>query len=150
MIKNFKEIHLGTHIKKVTELQEFDLGRACELFKCDKITIYEMFESEALETDIVLKWCKLLEYNFFMLYHTHLQLYKPSASTAKMPKSKNGERDEESSYVFRKNLYSPEIIDWILHKWVSGELSPKEIMEKYKIPKTTLYRWKRKIKNTVL
>lgn len=102
-----------------------------------------MFEEETLDSGILLKWSKLLDYNFFMFYHTHLQLYKPVASTAKIKTVNN----ENGSYDFRKNLYSPEIIDWLLKQMDSGELSINEIMEKYKIPKTTVYRWKKKSAN---
>ncbi|MGB0871409.1 MAG: helix-turn-helix domain-containing protein [Flavobacteriales bacterium] len=102
-----------------------------------------MYTKKSLDSDLLLRWCKLLDYNFFMFYHSHLQMYKPSASVAKL-KNIQISNDERQDYVFRKNLYMPEIIDWLLSKLDENELTVKEIIEIYNIPKTTIYRWKKK------
>jgi hypothetical protein len=41
---------------------------------------------------------------------------------------------------FRKNIYTRELIDFILEKMEKGEMTKAEII-RYKIPKTTLYKW---------
>nr|WP_309872216.1 hypothetical protein [Chryseobacterium sediminis] len=48
---------------------------------------------------------------------------------------------------FRKKLYTQEIISFILDLIDSGKKSKQEVMNEYKIPKTTLYKWMGKYKN---
>ena len=101
-----------------------------------------MYTQKTLDSGILLIWSKLLDYNFFMFYHTHLQLYKPSASTAKLTTKEQSKNNKK--YVFRKNYYCPEVIDWILDKLKNKELSVKDIIDNYHIPRTTIYRWRKK------
>ncbi|MFP3598699.1 helix-turn-helix domain-containing protein [Chryseobacterium sp. SIMBA_029] len=104
-----------------------------------------MFAQENLSTYILLKWSKLLEYDFFRVYSHHLVLYSPQ-------RRRNGdikhEKIPQQSVVpqFRKSLYTKEIIAFILELISSGEKSKKEIIEEYNIPKTTLYKWLHKYK----
>lgn len=140
---DYKNIHIGSHIKHIADLRELSISRACLFLKCNYEDIKEMYTKKSLDSDLLLRWCKLLDYNFFMFYHSHLQMYKPSASIAKL-KNIELSNDERQNYVFRKNLYMPEIIDWLLRKLDQGELTVKEIIEIYNIPKTTIYRWKKK------
>lgn len=142
---NYKSIHIGSCIQKVAEVRNLSVSRACIFLKCSHQDILDMYTQKALESDLLLRWCKLLDYNFFMMYHTHLQLYAPSASGTRF--SKHIQPDQIEGFVFRKNIYSPDIIDWILNKLKKGELSPKDVMEKYHIPRTTIYRWKKRIQN---
>ncbi|WP_316931881.1 helix-turn-helix domain-containing protein [Chryseobacterium soli] len=104
-----------------------------------------MFAQENLSTDILLKWSKLLEYDFFRLYSHHLILYSPQRRRNGNIKNEKGPR----KFVlpqFRKSLYTKEIIAFILELISSGEKSKKEIIEEYNIPKTTLYKWLLKYK----
>lgn len=142
---SYKNIHIGHQLKTVAKLKDLSMSRACQFLKCNVQDIEQMYSQESIDSDKLLRWCKLLDYNFFMLYHSHLQLYSPSASLAKISSSQK-EKTERLSY--KKNLYSPEIIDYILGKLKRKELSAKEIIERYHIPKTTLYRWKKKGMNS--
>ncbi|WP_317043240.1 helix-turn-helix domain-containing protein [Chryseobacterium sp. OV279] len=85
-----------------------------------------------MDSDLLLKWCKLLEYDFFRMYTQHLILYSPATKQIKA---------ETTLPRFRKNIYTKEIIDYILDLVQTGEKSKKQIIEEYKIPKTTLYKW---------
>ncbi len=136
---DYKNIHIGTHIKHIATCKELSISRACTFLKCSHQDILDMYCKKSLDSELLLRWCKLLDYNFFMFYHTHLQIFKPLASTTKILKNSDSKRDEE--YVFRKNIYSKEIINWILEKLNKEELSVKDVIEKYNIPKTTIYRW---------
>ena len=49
---------------------------------------------------------------------------------------------------FRKNIYTKEIIEFILGKIESGEMTKNQVMERYSIPKTTLYKWISKYGNS--
>ncbi|MCT4664596.1 MAG: helix-turn-helix domain-containing protein [Flavobacteriales bacterium] len=78
-----------------------------------------------------------------MIYHTHLQMFTPSAATTKIA-SKPKNQEIQKSYSFKKNLYSPEIIKWILEQIESKKMSVSQIIDRYSIPRTTIYRWKKK------
>ena len=104
-----------------------------------------MLDSENLDTGILilLKWSKLLEYDFFRIYTQHLILYAPAAKE----KSKQQEKQKSSSPQFRKNIYTKEIINFVLEQINTKEMTKTEVMKRYGIPKTTLYKWISKYKN---
>ncbi len=134
-MKNFKEINIGEIIKE--RVYELDIGidRILNTFNVDEKEISQMFLSESLDSNIILKWCKLLEYDFFRIYTQHIILYAPvpTFGTRKVSKSQVPQ--------FRKNLYSKDLIDFIIHKVNSGQMTKEEVIKRYGVPKTTLYRW---------
>lgn len=136
---DYKDIHIGKHIKKISEIRNVSISRICAFLECNHKDILEMYNQKTIDSGILLKWCKLLDYNFFMFYQSHLQLYKPSASTTHLSGKKISKKNKD--YVFRKNIYSPDIIDWILEQIHREDLTTKEVIEKYNIPRTTIYRW---------
>ncbi|WP_223559412.1 transposase [Chryseobacterium lathyri] len=134
---NFKEIHIGALIKQRVAEHDIEIPRICNFFKCTEAEIEEMLVQENLSTDLVLKWCKLLEYDFFRIYSHHLMLYS-SPSTIK---GEDSGKEKSSLPEFRKNIYTKEIIEFILELIKTGKKSKYQIVNEYKIPKTTLYRW---------
>jgi DNA invertase Pin-like site-specific DNA recombinase len=56
-------------------------------------------------------------------------------------KSENPNREKSLLPQFRKNIYTREIIDFILERIQTNEMSKNEVIERYGIPKTTLYKW---------
>lgn len=133
---NFKNIHIGSLIRQHVLECDMDISRICNFFSCREEEILEMYGKTDLDTDLLLKWSKLLKYDFFRLYTQHLILYSP-ASTVKQKEVLG----KVSLPKFRKNIYTKEVIDFVLQQIKSGEMSKKLIIEKYKIPKTTLYKW---------
>ena len=77
---NFKNIHIGQMIQKEVAESGIEMSRICNFFKCPEEEIKEMYTQENLSTDIILKWSKLLEYDFFRLYTQHLILYAPPSA----------------------------------------------------------------------
>jgi len=141
---DFKIIHIGSLIKKKIKEKKIDYHRICNFMNANSEDIDQMLVSESLDSQILLRWSKLLEYDFFRIYSQHLILYAPpSASAANEPK-----RSPSDLPVFRKNIYTQEIIDFILEQIRSGELTKMEVVEKYRIPKTTLYKWIHKYENS--
>jgi len=140
---NFKEIPIGPLIENEVAARGLELPRICNFMKCTEEEIKEMYKVTSLEAENLLKWSKLLEYDFFRLYSQHLILYAPTGT---------GRSTENKKYKktilpqFRKNIYTKEVIDFILEQIQSGEMSKSEIIEYYKIPKTTLYKWLSKYK----
>ncbi|WP_314244566.1 transposase [Empedobacter tilapiae] len=141
---NYKEIHVGTLINQAVTDEGVETPRICNFFQCSEEEIKQMYQSKSLDSEILLKWSKLLEYDFFRIYSQHLILYAPVSAKNKEHKTIN----QLSLPRFRKNIYTKEIIDFILEQLHSGEMTKNEIVERYRIPKTTLYKWLSKHKNS--
>ena len=133
---NFKNIHIGTLINQAVTESGIEMSRICNFMKCEEEEVKQIYLQENLSTDILLKWSKLLEYDFFRIYSQHLILYAPVSADNEKTKTQKTNLPQ-----FRKNIYTKEIIDFILEQVSSGEMTKTQVMEKYKIPKTTLYKW---------
>lgn len=135
---NFKDIHIGHVIEQGVKESKIELSRICNFFHSTEPEIQEMYSSESLNTDLLLKWSKLLEYDFFRIYSQHLILYAPA-----LPRVKDTSSENKTTILprFRKNIYTREVIDFILEQIKSGTMTREEVMKRYKIPKTTLYKW---------
>ena len=68
--------------KRVTE-SGIEISRICNFMKCTEEEIQEMYTQGNLSTNILLKWSKLLEYDFFRIYTQHLILYAPTSANEK-------------------------------------------------------------------
>ena len=133
---NFKSIHIGILINQAVTESGIEMSRICNFMKCEEEEVKQIYLQENLSTDILLKWSKLLEYDFFRIYSQHLILYAPVSAD-----NENTKTQKTNLPQFRKNIYTKEIIDFILEQVSSGEMTKTQVMEKYKIPKTTLYKW---------
>lgn len=131
----YKNIHIGKMIEHSVAEQGIEISRICNFLKCTEEKINEMYLQENLPTDILLRWSKLLDYDFFRVYSQHLILYAPPSTNEKT------ESRETSLPQFRKNVYTKEVINFILGEISSKAMTKNEVIEKYKIPKTTLYKW---------
>jgi hypothetical protein len=105
-------------------------------FRSTEEDIFQMFNQKHLSTEDLLKWSKLLEYDFFRIYCQHLILYSPSPSIVVKNKKKSG-----SLPLFKKNLYTKDMIDFLIELLNSGEKTKLQIVNEYRIPKTTFYKW---------
>ncbi len=136
----FKNIHIGNIIRERVAEQNISLERIEKFLQTDQEGIEQMYNKESLDAQLLLQWSKLLDYNLFLYYHSHLQLYTPSASTAKI----KTQSSENTDPLFRKNLYTKEVKDYILELIKMGKMTSSEVMKKYSIPKATLFTWMRK------
>lgn len=137
----FKNIHIGELIDKRVKETETSIDRIVNFFQCNEEDITKMYLSKSIDSESLLKWSKLLGYDFFRIYSQHLLLYSPPSSPDFHQKTKQKETELPT---FRKNIYTIEIIEFILELLKSEEKTKKQIMEEYKIPKTTLYKWIKK------
>ena len=144
MNNNFKDIHIGNLIKKRTLELKIEMPRICNFLNTNENEINKMYLASNINTEILLKWSKLLEYDFFRIYSQHLILYSP-------PSKYNREDDKVKKVSklpeFRKSIYTVEIIYFILELIETGEKTKQEVIEEYRIPKTTLYKWISKYKD---
>ncbi|GAB0155836.1 hypothetical protein CHRYSEOSP005_10980 [Chryseobacterium sp. Alg-005] len=138
----YKNIHIGQFIKERVAEKEITAERICNFLNKDEDFIEQVYDSKSIDTDLLLRWSKLLEYDFFRLYSSHLILYAPPAAVNKSDSPKS-----DKIPYFRKNIYTQEIKDFIINKILSGEMTHREIIEEYSIPKSTLHRWLQKIRN---
>lgn len=136
----FIKINVGSLIQQLVTEKELDICRICNFLHCNEKEIVKMYKAKSLDTEVLLRWSKLLEYDFFRIYTQHLILYAPP--------SLQSEKKKKSSLlpVFRKNIYTREIVEFILGEISSGIISKQEVIDKYRIPKTTLYKWIKKYK----
>lgn len=137
----FKDIHVGELIQKRVRETGFSSGRLLNFMQCSHKELEEMYKSKSLDAEILLKWSKLLTYDFFRIYSQHLLLYSPPLSSDNYQKLK---QKKTQLPEFRKNIYTVEIIDFILNLLKTNEKTKQQIMEDYRIPKTTLYKWIKK------
>lgn len=141
---NFKDIHIGSFINQRVTENGIEISRICNFLKCTKKEISKMYESKSLDTELLLRWSKLLEYDFFRIYSQHLILYAPISADEKA----NQQNVNTSLPQFRKNIYTKEIIDFILEQIEKKEMTKNQIIKRYRIPKTTLYKWISKHKSS--
>ncbi|EJL68561.1 hypothetical protein [Chryseobacterium populi] len=140
---NFKDIHIGNLIYTRVEENGTDMKKICGFMKCSEDDIKRMYKSNHIQTDVLLRWCKLLEYDFFRFFSQHLILYAPPGNT-------NYNKESTTALPqFRKNLYTVEVIRFILESIESGEKTKLQIVTEYKIPKSTLHRWITKYKDEI-
>jgi hypothetical protein len=132
----YKNIHIGKYIKEMVDHKNISIERICNFLGKDEEFIEKVYESKSIETDILLRWSKLLEYDFFRLYSSHLILYAPPSAVNKTDTPKSDKAPQ-----FRKNIYTQEIKDFILNRIESGEMTQAEVIKEYSIPKSTLHRW---------
>ncbi|MDQ0064388.1 transposase [Chryseobacterium lathyri] len=141
---NFKDIQIGPLIEKEVTARGIEISRICNFMKCSEKEIKEMYKMKSMDTEILLKWSKLLKYDLFRLYSQHLILYAPTIP------DKNTENNKYKKITlpeFRKSIYTKEVIDFILTQIQSGEMTKFQVIERYRIPKTTLFKWISKYNN---
>lgn len=131
----YKNIHIGKYIKEMVDHKEVSVERICNFLGKDEDFIEKIYDSSSIDTELLLRWSKLLEYDFFRLYSSHLILYAPPAAVNKTATKNN------PTPQFRKNIYTQEIKDFILNRIESGEMSQADVIKEYSIPKSTLHRW---------
>lgn len=136
---NFKNIHIGEFIKRRIIELKLDMNRICNFMQCTENEIVKMYEMESLDGTVLLKWSKLLEYDFFRIYSQHLILFAPPASLNYSIENKKSELPR-----FRKNIYTKQIIQFMLELITTGKKTTQQIILEYKIPKNTLYNWIKK------
>jgi len=134
----YKVIHIGQSIKELVDQKGITIDRICNFLNKDEESVQKMYENNSIDTEVLLRWSKLLEYDFFRFYSSHLILYAPPSAV-----NKSKEKSDKTPQ-FRKNIYTQEIKDFILKKIVSGEMTQADVIKEYSIPKSTLHRWLQK------
>lgn len=135
-MNDFKNFHIGELIQKRVDETGIDMQRICNFFQEGEQKILAMYHEKDCDTVNLMKWSKLLSYDFFRIYSHHLILYSPPKSIGYISR-----KHVSSLPQFRKNIYTREIIDFILEMIYTEGKTKQEIIKEYNIPKTTLYKW---------
>lgn len=136
---NFKEIHIGKLIRKIVKEDQIDPHKIYNYLDISETELTAMYHSKSLDTDLLLKWSKLLKYDLFRIYSQHLLYYAPTSNKV-IPNKKN----DTQIPAFRKSIYTKEIIDFVLELIQNKTKTASEITALYGIPKTTLHNWIKK------
>ncbi len=139
IVMNIKNIHIGSLIRSKVVEHQISIERISRFLDRTEDDVEMMYQAKSIDTDILMKWCKLLKFDFFRFYTGHLILYAPQS------RIDNEFREKGSSIVFRKSIYTQEVKNFILEKIEMGAMTANEVVERYKIPKTTLYKWMKKL-----
>ncbi|KFF75106.1 transposase [Chryseobacterium sp. P1-3] len=135
---DFKNICIGKCIKSRADELDISMVRICNFLHTTEEEVHKMYTQENMDTELILKWCKLLEYDFFRIYTQHLIIFAPPCND-----QYNKASCKQTSVLpqFRKNIYTKELISFILEMINTGQKTKLQIIEEYRIPKTTLYKW---------
>lgn len=139
-MENFKKINIGILVRQRVKECEVETDRICNFLKCSEKEIEEMYKASSLDSHLLLRWSKLLNYDFFRIYSQHLILYSPP-ERAGVHQKPDHLRQAYALPEFRKNIYTVEVIDFILELIKTGKKTKLQVIHDYKIPKTTLYKW---------
>lgn len=140
MNTNFKNIYIGQLIKQRMQECAIVIERASAFLNVSEDELERMFDEKSLDCNILLRWSKLLNYDFFRIYTQHLILYAPQDPNKANRKAKT----ETSLPVFKKNIYTQEVISYLIELVDSNKMTLKQVQETYNIPSTTVMRWKNK------
>ncbi len=140
MTRNFKNIHIGKLIALRMQECGIDIVRAAVFLKVSEEEVEAMYGCKSLDSLMLLRWSKLLEYDFFRIYTQHLILYSPQDAN----KRKRRKQTDSRMPVFKKNIYTNEVILYLVELVESGKKTCRQIQSQYNIPSTTILRWRNK------
>lgn len=135
-----RDIHIGNIISFVIIEKKFSFDEIKIKMGSSTRTINRMLNASSIDTATLLRWSKVLKYDFFRLYSSHLMLHHGISNTI----SKKTDNIEIEGIHIRKNVYTKELIQFVVNKVRNKEMSTKQVISKYGIPKTTFYKWLQK------
>ena len=134
----FKQIPIGQLVKTRADECDISIERLSNYLNISADKIENLYLSSDINVGTLLSLSKILSYDFFRIYSQHLILYSPPE---KVENLLSPVKTSTILPTFRKNIYTREIVEFILEQVLSGKMTKKEVIEVYKIPKTTLYKW---------
>lgn len=136
----FKHIHIGKLINQCMQKCGVEIERAAAFLKVEEEEVEYMYTQKSLDCEVLLRWSKLLKYDFFRIYSQHLILYSPQDTN----KSNRKKKINTGLPLFKKNIYTQEVIFYLVGLLESGKKTYKQIQDEYNIPATTIFRWRDK------
>lgn len=65
MVSGNKSISIGTMIKAELERQERSVVWFAQHLSCDRTNVYRIFAKDSIDTELLIRICKVLNHNFF-------------------------------------------------------------------------------------
>ncbi len=59
-------MHVGSLIRKVVDEQGRNIKWLAEKLNCDRTNIYKIFNRENIDTNLLNRFCEILDHNFFL------------------------------------------------------------------------------------
>jgi len=69
-----KRLHIGNRVQEVFMNSGLSVQQFAGMIPCKVGNIYKIYEREEISTSLLVKICKILQYDFFKLYSQELQL----------------------------------------------------------------------------
>lgn len=135
-----RDIHIGNIISQIIIEKKIDINELKARLGMSTRTFNKTLSSRSLDASVMLKWSKVLRYDFFRLYSSHLMLHHGISNTL----SKKTDDVNIQGIHIRKNVYTKEMIQFLINKVRNQEMTAMEIISQYAIPKTTFYKWLQK------
>jgi hypothetical protein len=135
-----RNIHIGAIINEVIQIKKISIDELKIKMGCTTRILNKYLDSKTMDSSTLLKWSKVLKYDFFRLYSSHLMLHHGISNTLS---NKMVDVQVEGIHI-RKNVYTKELIEFLVNKVNSKEMSISQVISTYGIPKTTFYKWLQK------
>ena len=66
-------MHVGSLIRKVVDEQGRNIKWLAEKLNCDRSNIYKIFRRENIDTNLLNRFCEILDHNFFLDLSNEIQ-----------------------------------------------------------------------------
>jgi hypothetical protein len=142
MKSNFlvRNVNIGLIINEVIKIKKVKLYQFASNLGVSRTELNKYLKSESIDTMILLKISKILRYDFFRLYSSHLMLHHGISNNL----NRNKQEFIIQGINIRKNVYTKEMVSFLILKVRSNEMKANEVIKRYGIPKTTFYKWLQK------
>jgi predicted transcriptional regulator len=135
-----RDIHIGDIISKILEIKRINKKDFGQSIDASIFEIKNILKGKSMDTNLLLKCSKVLRYDFFRLYSSHLMLHHGISNSM----SNKKEQNNIDGINIRKNVYTKELILYLISKVRNKEMTTKEVINKFGIPRTTFYKWLQK------
>jgi hypothetical protein len=135
-----RNIHIGSIIKEVIQEKKISSEELKIKIGYSSRDINNLFISKSIDSLELLKWSKALGYDFFRLYSSHLMHHHGISNSP----TKKIDTIEIGGVQMQKNIYTKELIQFLVNKVRKCEMNSSQVINQYGIPKTTFYKWLQK------
>lgn len=135
-----RNLHIGEIISKIIIEKKMKTADIKSKMRITTRTLNKMLSAKSMDASDMLKWSKVLRYDFFRLYSSHLMLHHGISNTLTR---KTDPLNVQGIHI-RKNVYTKDLIQFLVNKVRNKEMTAMEIINQYAIPKTTFYKWLQK------
>jgi len=101
-----KDVHIGSIIKRIIKEKKVKVTAISRELGFDRKRVYSIFDSKSIDTDLLVRFSKILNYNFFLEYHSENLPFMDNIVVAEMDNSKMALISSEQSIKIIKQFKS--------------------------------------------